>query len=288
MGRFNQKIRRNGQQSYEGRTLQDAAVLEGKIREQLRDKKYGAVLETLVELLESTGKASPDAFYAGAYAYFMQGDYHRAGEWVNNTLSYAPRHVAARILLARFCILEDRTAEALAVLDVLLEKGRDQLTEEERSEIREIAGYYGRTRKDMICRDYPYIADFLQLSGETPTLQAAPPTVEQGTAGHAGAEDDALALARQKLEEINGMQCSVKEKVHILCTFAGGWYYEGKLEAARRVLEGALLLDSGDGAVLRGLSLVAAESGDMDKALRYAAAIRPTDFVLLGLLREFA
>ena len=32
---------------------------------------------------------------------------------------------------------------------------------------------------------------------------------------------------------------------------------------------------------------VAAESGDMGKALQYAANIQPTDFVLLGLLREF-
>lgn len=53
------------------------------------------------------------------------------------------------------------------------------------------------------------------------------------------------------------------------------------------MLKEAALLDSGNGAVLRGLALIAAESGDMGKALQYAANIQPTDFVLLGLLRDF-
>ena len=290
MGRFNKRMKKEGHPEGRMPSPQEIAALEQKIQDDLRMKSYGAVLGDLAKLVEIAGTASPDAFYAAAYAYFMQGDYQRAGEWVNNTLSAAPAHTAARILLSRLCILEDRTAEALAVLDVLLETGGENLKETDRSEIREIVGYYGRTRKDMVCREYPHIAAFLQLEAhEAPPVQQAAPVAGQQPIQAVGgaAEDDVLGLARQKLEEINGMQCSLQEKVRILCSFAGAWYYEGKLEPAQMMLKEAAAIDSGNGAVLRGLALVAAESGDMGKALQYAANIQPTDFVLLGLLREF-
>ena len=283
MMRFNKRMRKEGSQGQPGgRTAspQEIASLEQKIQEDLQGKSYGAVLADLAKLVEISGTASPDAFYAAAYAYFMQGDYKRAAEWVDNTLAAAPSHVAARILLSRLCILEDRTAEALAVLDALLETGA--MTERDCSEIREIVGYYGRTRKDMVCREYPHIAEFLQLAA-SPAQQT-----QQSAAGQQAVQgNDVLALARQKLEEIEGMQCSLQEKVRLLCSFAGAWYYEGNLEAAQVMLKEAALLDSGNGAVLRGLALIAAESGDMGKALQYAANIQPTDFVLLGLLRDF-
>ncbi|MBQ1510856.1 MAG: tetratricopeptide repeat protein [Selenomonadaceae bacterium] len=287
--RFNKRMKKEGQQGQQGgRTAspQEIASLEHKIQEDLQGKSYGAVLADLAKLVEISGTASPDAFYAAAYAYFMQGDYKRATEWVNNTLAAAPSHVAARILLSRLCILEDRTAEALAVLDVLLETGA--MTGKERSEIREIVGYYGRTRKDMVCRDYPHIAEFLQLAAPSVPPAQQPQQPQQPAAGQQAVQgNDVLALAHQKLEEIEGMQCSLQEKVRLLCSFAGAWYYEGNLEAAQVMLKEAALLDSGNGAVLRGLALIAAESGDMGKALQYAANIQPTDFVLLGLLRDF-
>lgn len=194
MMRFNKRMRKEGSQGQPGgRTAspQEIASLEQKIQEDLQGKSYGAVLADLAKLVEISGTASPDAFYAAAYAYFMQGDYKRAAEWVDNTLAAAPSHVAARILLSRLCILEDRTAEALAVLDALLETGA--MTERDRSEIREIVGYYGRTRKDMVCREYPHIAEFLQLAASSAQQ------TQQSAAGQQAVQgNDVLALARQK------------------------------------------------------------------------------------------
>ncbi len=266
---------------------QRGIALERRAREQLAARDYAGILDTLAAMAEAK-IYSPEAFYAGAYAYFMQGDYQRAATWVNNTLTYAPGHVPARILLARLCILEDRTAEALSVLDVLLEMGN--IEERERAEIREIAGYYGRTKRDMVCRDYPHIAAFLQLEksatpGRNPVGGRIPERMAEAPSA-AIPGDGAMEMARRKVEEVLGMVCSAKEKVQVLCSFAGAWYFEGDFGAAEMALKAAGRIDSDDSEVFRGLALVAAESGDMDKAVQYASHIRPTDFLLLRTIKE--
>lgn len=280
---FNKSMRKKeGNSSGESALKEASPAWEIEIRDQLNRKDYGAVLDTLAKMAEAKA-VSPEAFYAGAYAYFMRGDYERAAAWVENVLTYAPRHVAARILLARLCILEDRAPEALSVMDLLLEGGEETLTEKEREEIREIVGYYGRTRRETVCKNYPRIAAFLRL--EEPPMPKEEPALRQ----EPGKEEDGVtALARQKLEEVRGMEATLREKVDILSSFAGAWYFDGHLEAAKLLLEEAASMDAGDGAVLRGLALIAAESGDMDRALRLASAVHPVDFVLLGLLRDFA
>ncbi|MBR3458958.1 MAG: tetratricopeptide repeat protein [Selenomonadaceae bacterium] len=267
---------------------QRGAALERKAREQLAARDYEGILDTMAAMAEAR-IYSPEVFYAGAYAYFMQGDYQRAATWVNNTLTYAPGHVPARILLARLCILEDRTAEALSVLDVLLEMGN--IEEKEMAEIREIAGYYGRTRREMVCRDYPHIAAFLRLEksgtegrGEPAGGRILERKAELPSAAVPG--DEAMEAARRKVEEVLGMACSAKEKVQILCSFAGAWYFGGDFGAAEMALKAAGRIDSDAPEVFRGLALVAVESGDLDKAVQYASHIRPTDFLLLRTIRE--
>lgn len=257
----------------------EVGMPEKRIQECLKERDYDGVLENLGELAKRR-VYDPEAFYAGAYAYFMQGDYERAATWVNNTLTYAPGHVAARILLARLCILEDRTTEALAVLDLLL--GAGELGEDARREIREIVGYYGRTKKEMVCRDYPNIASFLQIGGAEGEEDAQISPVEKAPKAPT---DAGVQAARQKLQEVEEMSCSLKEKAQILSSFAGAWYFDGDLPAAKLLLEAVLRMDSGDSTALRGLALVAAASGDRDKALRYAACIQPTDFLLLETIR---
>lgn len=280
---FNKNMRKADREQPGGSHLKEASpAWEIEIREQLRRKDYGAVLDTLAKMAEAK-MVSSEAFYAGAYAYFMRGDYERAAAWVGNVLTYAPRHVAARILLARLCILEDRATEALSVMDLLLEAEEGTLTEKERDEIREIVGYYGRTRRETVCKNYPHIAAFLRL-------EEVPAPLPEAASGREPAQeaDGVTALARQKLDEVCGMDCTLREKVGILCSFAGAWYFDGHLEAAKLLLDAAASMDAGDAAVLRGLALIAAESGDMDRALRLASAVHPTDFILLGLLRDFA
>ena len=268
--------------NYQQSAQQGNAAWEREAQERLAARDYEAVLGVLAKLA-GTGTISPDACYAGAYAYFMQGDYQRAATWVENTLTYLPSHVPARILLARLCILEDRTAEALSVLDVLLE-AKNSLREAEQSEIREIAGYYGRTRKEMVCRDYPHIASFLQLAGDA-SASAGEADVATGST-EAAQGGGILALAQKKAEEIAGMPCSAKEKVQLLCSFAGAWYFDGELAAAELLLGEALRMDSNDSAALKGMALIAAESGDTERAVRFAACVRPTDFLLLQRLRD--
>ena len=33
-----------------------------------------------------------ETMYAGAYSYFMLGDYNRAAQWIKSTLAFAPKH----------------------------------------------------------------------------------------------------------------------------------------------------------------------------------------------------
>jgi len=90
-----------------------AASLDEMKRElaaQMADEEYGEALGTVAAMIEA-GLQDADAFYDAAYSYFMSGDYERATEWVDNTLRFAPQHVGARILLARICLLEERTAD---------------------------------------------------------------------------------------------------------------------------------------------------------------------------------
>jgi len=281
---FNNTMGKEGKEPTTGTSLREASpALEIEIRDQLARKDYAGVLDTLAKMAEAK-MVSPEAFYAGAYAYFMRGDYERAATWVGNVLTYAPQHVAARILLARLCILEDRAPEALSIMDLLLEARAEALTEKERDEIREVTGYYGRTRRETVCKNYPHIAAFLKLKEEAapaPIREAAPQPPARETA-----DDGTLALARQKLEEVRGMQCTLREKVGILSSFAGAWYFDGHFEAAELLLKAAASMDTGDASVLRGLALIAAESGDVERAVRLASAIQPTDFILLGILRD--
>ena len=85
--------------------------------------------------------------YDGAYAYFMLGDYPRAINWVNTTLSYDSAHVQARILLGRICILEDRTEDGLAILDFVLENCRSVIPEASLDEMEEILEIMHSIRK---------------------------------------------------------------------------------------------------------------------------------------------
>lgn len=281
MERMGQKM--NGTMQF--RERESEKVLVEKIREKLDARDYGAVLDTLAKFAE-LGICNPEAFYAGAYAYFMEGDYQRSAQWVNNTLTCDSGHVAARILLSRLCILEDRTVEALSVLDALLEKGKGILAEEELGEIREIAGYYGRTKKEMVCREYPHIAEFLQLSGNGERAFDRIKTEGRVSAEPAAREEYAELLARRKVSEVEAVNRSVEEKVRVLCSFAGAWYAEGELGAAKVLLNAALRMDSGSQAALKGMAMVEAETGNTDKAMQYAAYVQPTDFLLLRTIRE--
>ena len=107
---------------------------EQTMRRQMKNGEYAPALETLVKIIKQK-KIKPEFLYDGAYAYFKLGDYERATEWVNNTLTYAPGDIPARLLLAQICLLEHRIDESLAIFEFVLANGRDKLKSDDLNEI---------------------------------------------------------------------------------------------------------------------------------------------------------
>ena len=165
MGKASRKMKKKQQQEAEAGLQAEVKTTEQKLFRQIEEEAYSEALDTLVELVQKKS-VSPQAMYAGAYAYFMMGDYDRAANWIDNTLRYAPNHVAARILLARLCILQEKADAGLSIFDLLTDKFLPSLNEEERDEIESLAGFYGRNEPDRIMREYPHLAAFLQLDKE--------------------------------------------------------------------------------------------------------------------------
>ena len=162
MGKASRKMKKKQQQGMEAGLQAEVKETEQKLFRQIEEESYAQALDTLVDLVQKKS-VSPQAMYAGAYAYFMMGDYDRSAKWIDNTLRYAPNHVAARILLARLCILQEKVDAGLAIFDLLTDKFLAGLSDDERDEIETIAGFYGRNEAEKVKREYPHLAAFLHV-----------------------------------------------------------------------------------------------------------------------------
>ena len=171
MGKASRKLKKKQLQEESVGRLAEAQELEDTLLQQIEDGTYPEALETLAKLAEKKA-VSPKAMYAGSYAYFMLGDYERAAIWIDNTLQFDPGHVAARILLARLCILQEKVDEGLSIFNLLADKFLSAMSEEEQDEIESLAGFYGRNEPDRISEKYPALAKFLRI-GEDVQEEAA-------------------------------------------------------------------------------------------------------------------
>lgn len=309
MGRANRKMNKNKKKKEQ--EMQSAMVQ--KLREELStlfaEEKYSDVINKLAELVQA-GDHDPEMLYSGAYSYFMIGDYERAAGMVENVLTFAPGHLAARILLARICILEDRTDDSLAIFDFVLEHSENQLTQEQREDMEDILEYYGRNEAEHLQADFPHVAAFLGLapaatSAAAPvpkassfTVPAAPvepaasvtvpeaPAVEAPIAAPAAPQAAAAESVEAEIQAVMGKDASLSDKVRLLQAFAGGHFTAGEYAAAAKLLETALTIDGQDANVIRNLAVLAKRMGKVDKALELAARMPQTDFLLLDFLMQ--
>lgn len=309
MGRANRKMNKNKKKKEQ--EMQSAMVQ--KLREELNtlfaEEKYSDVINKLAELVQA-GDHDPEMLYDGAYSYFMIGDYERAAGMVENVLTFAPGHLAARILLARICILEDRTDDSLAIFDFVLEHSENQLTQEQREDMEDILEYYGRNEAEHLQADFPHVAAFLGLapaatSAAAPvpkassfTVPAAPvepaapvtvpeaPAVEAPIAAPEAPQEDSAESVEAEIQAVMGKDASLSDKVRLLQAFAGGHFTAGEYAAAAKLLETALTIDGQDANVIRNLAVLAKRMGKVDKALELAARMPQTDFLLLDFLLQ--
>lgn len=165
MGKASRKLKKKQLQEENAGRQAEAQEMEDTLLQQIENGAYSEALDTLAKLAEKKA-VRPPAMYAGAYAYFMLGDYERAAIWIDNTLQFDPSHVAARILLARLCILQEKVEEGLSIFNLLADKFLPAMSEEEQDEMESLAGFYGRNDTKQVMEKYPALAKFLKL-GET-------------------------------------------------------------------------------------------------------------------------
>lgn len=273
---------------------------EARLQALMNEENYGEALDVLAEMIKNDAY-EPEDMYKGAYCYFMTGDYRRSAQWLTNTLSFAPDHVAARLLLARICILEDRTDDGMAIYDFILEHYPQQLQPEQREDMQDILEYYVEEDKERVSAQFPYVADFMHLDGaqpvEHPAAEAAPaaaaPTAAEETetpevSEAAEASEASIAQeAEAQLARVRAMaaEVSVAERIRVLNAFAGGYFVADEYDAAKTFLAEALELDATNDTTLRNLAMLAKAQGDAEKALQFASAMHATDFVLLHALK---
>ena len=267
-----------------------------KLVVQMADEEYGEALGTVAAMIEQ-GIEDADAFYDASYAYFMSGDYERATQWVDNTLRLAPQHLGARILLARICFLEERTSDGLAIAEFVLKNYAAALSAEDKKELAEVLDYYGTTKEEEIRAGYPAIARFLQVDDAAPKAQTAAfrplaqqvqrieaqPVQQMQPSQHSAADDEKEAM--RLAQEILGKNIALLEKVHLLNSFAAGFFLEGSFTAAKHLLKQALGLDAHDEMTLKNMGYTLVALGERDAALDFAARMKLPDFGLLAAVR---
>lgn len=273
MGKASKKLNKKKQQQNVKVENKQIEELKAKLDKQIQDMSYAAALETLAELVEKKC-IEPDVIFKGAQVYFLMGDYERAAGWVNNTLHYAPQHLAARLLLAKICVLEDRLDDAMAVYTFVLQNYQTILTEQQREEIKEGTDYTWRTDREWLLENYPLVAKLWDEKSTQQPVVGPEPT------------ENAVESVETIIQEITGKNISLLEKIRMLNTFAGGYLVAHELSAAQKLLEKALSCDEYDRQTLTNLAILYKIKGEREQALKIAAKIPQTDFGLLYQLME--
>ena len=326
MGKASKKVKRQAQKNIAERNLQQYSSKEKELDVFFANEDYPKVLEVLAELIQ-VRDIKPDLLYKGAYSYFMLGDYERAAQWINNTLSYDKHHVEARILLARLCFMQERHEDGLAIYDFLVENYRQTMTESQKEQIMDSSECYVRREAEKLRQNYPYLADFLQV-GKIPSTAPMNPVETESTTVPESGNSALSALQRLKaklqavqaqngqdkadepavdkpttdtkeepvgnvesdrqIEEIMNRTGSLREKVQLLNKFAAAQYMESDYQAAAEYLKAALRLDDGDSQTIRNMAMTQAALGDMAKAQAVAACLPKADFMLLYMLKKQA
>lgn len=92
--------------------------------------------------------------------------------------------------------------------------------------------------------------------------------------------------ASAKYDEILSEGIGTRAKCHALNSYAGVLYAAGFNEEAERYLDGAMHLDMDDQETIYNMAVLKKEQGDDDAAMKYAARLERTDFMLLRFLKK--
>ena len=278
MGRRSKNIKNYKKKVQQEATLKGASQLLTEIAQHLQDEEYNLVLEKLAELINNK-VYDAEAMYAGAYSYFMLGDYKRAADWIDNTLSYNPKHLQVRVLLGRLCLLNDRVDDAMALYEYVLKHGGDTLDEDILEEIIRVGEGYAGQKAQGIEEDYPEIA---KLIGNIDCSDEKMICEHQIDDMQKEMNNDVINICHKIMMEDQ----SLEYKLEMLNKFAGGFYLNGQLHEAENLLLAALKIDNTSEMTLRNLFMVQIGLGCKEKAEKIAAEMSAPDFVLLKMIQS--
>ena len=277
MGKSKRKLNKKKRQEKKVIGQETMNMLREQLEKYVSNDEYGEALNVLAEMVKE-GDICADDMYEGAYCYFMSGDYERTAKWLDTVLAKDPANIKARLLLARLCILEDRTDSGLAIFDFVIEHDVNLLDEDQKEEMEEILQYYVRNDAEHIKTDFPFIASFMDLHNDGERVQEsvtmAEPVMNEAT-------DDVT----DTIDSVVNKDISIVEKIHLLNMLAGGKFLANDYKAAAKLLDTALKLDNRNDETLRNLAVLAHAMGKNDMALQYVARMPVTDFVLLAQLK---
>lgn len=160
MGSLKSKINNNKKKKKENTVNNELIALKKKMKEQYAAEEYVEALDTMAEIAQHK-KMDPEIMFMGATCYFMTGDYERSVNWINNTLTYDPQNVGARILLSRICILQDNLDQGLKILDFVAANQQSAISGKDREDLEKILKYYIANMRDGMAK-YPYLVAYYE------------------------------------------------------------------------------------------------------------------------------
>ena len=161
MGKASRKMKKKQQQVVRKQGKAKLEALVARMQEQEEQEDYAGAIDTMAEII-GVGQPPVERVYAAAYDYFMLADYERAAKWVDITLTLAPGHIEARLLLGRICIIEDRQEDAFDIYEDILTRNKQGLSAEMQREFYDVMAYYGEEEADLLQGSYPQIDAFLK------------------------------------------------------------------------------------------------------------------------------
>lgn len=282
MGKRSRKIKRSQQSQKNNEIRQETKIMKAEITELLAKEKYVEVIEELAKMIQAKCYDA-DTMYAGAFSYFMLGDYKRASDWVNNTLTYDPQNINVRILLARLCFLEDRVNDGLAVCNFVMQYYSNNLNDEQQHDLEDLVSMY--IDDDGVDKTiYPYLLTMINDDATIDTTEeaAASPLVKE-----ADSKIIVLDIAKAKCQEIMQQQLALTDKVKLLNSFAASFYLDKDFASAELLLAEALRIDTKNDATLRNMVMTQLRLGNIAKAKKFATEMTMADFILLDMIAKF-
>lgn len=282
MGKRSRKIKRSQQSQKNNEIRQETKIMKAEITEFLAKKKYVEVIEELAKMIQAKCYDA-DTMYAGAFSYFMLGDYKRASDWVNNTLTYDPQNINVRILLARLCFLEDRVNDGLAVCNFVMQYYSNNLNDEQQHDLEDLVSMY--IDDDGVDKNiYPYL---LNMINDDATVDATEEAAASPLVKEADSKIIALDIAKAKCQEIMQQQLALTDKVKLLNSFAASFYLDKDFASAELLLAEALRIDRKNDATLRNMVMTQLRLGNIAKAKKFATEMTMADFILLDMIAKF-